>query len=51
LDAAFLKEKNSKCQVFIFEITDGNNNIVPLAIGIFHTESAENYTYFVTALM
>jgi hypothetical protein len=50
LDTCFSRKKNNKCQVYVFETTDGNNVSVPLAIDIFATESAANYISFITAI-
>jgi hypothetical protein len=37
--------------VFVLKMTDGNNNNVPIAFGMYHSESEDNYSHFLSAVM
>jgi hypothetical protein len=43
-----LTHHNYKAQVFVLESTDANNNTVPVAFGMYHSESEANYTHFMS---
>jgi hypothetical protein len=49
-DVGYSYKKDWKGQVFALECTDGNNSSVPIAIDIYGTESADNYTHFLEAV-
>jgi hypothetical protein len=51
LDSGHSLCKHWKTKVFIFEITDGNNQIMPIAMGLFPSESSPNLTRFMKAIM
>jgi hypothetical protein len=51
LDSGHSLCKHWKTKVFIFEITDGNNKIMPIAMGLFPEESSANLTSFMKAIM
>jgi hypothetical protein len=49
-DAGFSKKKGWHGQLFAFECSDGNNSSIPIAIGIYATESGDNYIHFMEAV-
>lgn len=46
LDAAHMKHHLFRQSLFVLETHDGNNELIPLAVGLAPIENAENHTWF-----